>query len=130
MAKNLVWYEVIDLTSWGIKYPADWYERNGRRRYMEDAPVLETLGNYSSKTKAVKRLKEWSLQKGIDYESNKTKFPEKCLYFENDFNVTCEQILEVGIWFNINDEPAKNVYDRYYGTGAAIVKKTMELDKD
>lgn len=131
MAKELVWYEVIDTTSYAIKYPKDWYKRNGCSYYMREAPVLENLGNYSSMRNAVKRLKKWALDKGIDFKQNVSERSEaKFPYYENDFSVECYIIQEVGIWFDMHDNPTKNVYDRFYGTGAAIVKKTMELDKD
>ena len=129
MAKELVWYEVIDLTSWGIKYPKDWYARNGRRNYLREAPVCENIGCYSSKKKAIECLKKWAFEKGIDYDQNSRLF-DKLSYYENDFAITCTQIEEVGIWFDLYDNPAKEAWNRYYGTGAAIIKKTLELDKD
>ena len=134
MAKELTWYEVIDLTSWVIKYPTDWYERNGHSHYLREAPVFEHLGCYSSKKKAIERLKKWALDKGICYNRNSIRDLKKLQsypsYYESDLVVMCTIITEVGIWFDLHDEPAKDVWDRVYGTGAAVVKKTMELDKD
>ena len=133
MAKEVTWYEVIDLTSWVIKYPKDWYARNGRNYYLKEAPVFEHLGCYSSKKKAIERLKRWALEKGIDYYENNHEFSTKeplSYYYENDFAITCTQICEIGIWFDLHDNPAKDSWDRVYGTGAAIIKKTLKTDED
>ena len=132
MATELVWYEVLDFTSYITKYPKDWFYRNGRHIDAKYSPVLEPLGLYSTEEKAMEKLRKFAEEKGIPFDENFCKlelgYPD---FYENSYNVTCFSIGEVGIWFNANDEPVKNIRDdSYYGTGAFIIKKVMTLDED
>lgn len=129
MSKSLVWYEVVDLTTYAVKYPKDWYERSGRKYSMREASVLENLGNYSSMRNAVNRLRKWALDKGINYDENCSKFPD-AYYYWDDSETECQCMMEVGIWYDLYDKQVTDPFERVYGTGAMIVKKTLELNKD
>lgn len=129
MAKELVWYEVKDLTSYGLKYPKDWYKRNGHNMKSWDDSVCETLGQYSSEEKAIDCLKKWANEKGLNPEDlDRTTFGIE--YYENDFSITCMPIAEFGVWYDIYDEVTTDKLERCYGTGAMIVKKIITLDED
>lgn len=129
MAKELIWYEVIDLTSAGIKYHDDWYYRFGHDLKRWDESVCESLGNYSNEEKAFECLKKWAEEKGIDLERVE-RFGSNIEYFESDYSITVMPILELGLWYDIHDELTEDKIKQVYGTGAMIVKKTIELDKD
>lgn len=129
MLNELSWYEVVDLTSFVIKYPTDWYYKNGHNYNMREAPVCENIGRYSTEEKAIARLRKFAESKGIDFEKNSEKC-DSIPYYENNYGTECVTIFEVGIWFNIHDEPAKTLLDRIYGTGAMVVKKSIILDED
>lgn len=129
MARKLVWYEVIDLTSYGIKYPKDWRQRCGRNPQCWENSVFETLGEYSSLTKAANRLKKWANEKGIKYKPK--NIPKGVgVHYLNDFSITVEPCVEIGLWYDVRDNLTDNLYERDYGTGAMIARKTIELDKD
>ena len=130
MAKEMIWYEVLDLTAYGIKYPNDWYDRCGKHLKLWEAPVCESLGVYSTQENAVNRLKKWANDKGIDYEENKYEPETKWPFYEGDFIVECIPVVEVGLYFNLRDEQTTNREGSCYSTSAMIIKKTMELDKD
>lgn len=129
MAKKLVWYEVIDLTSYGIKYPEDWYYRCGNKPRIWENSVYETLGSYSNIHKAIDCLKKWATDKGIVY---KPKMIAKGigLHYLNDFTITVEPYMELGLWYDMYDNLTDDAFKRDYGTGAMIARKTIELDKD
>ena len=129
MAKELVWYEVIDLTSFGLKYHDNWYEKCGKNYKLWDVSVCETIGRYSSEEKARDCLNNWLNEKGLDSEQlDRSNYPIE--YYEDSLAVTCTPITEVGLWYDVYDEVTINRMERSYGTGAMIVKKTMTLDED
>ena len=129
MVTKLVWYEVIDLTSYGIKYPKDWCQRCGRKLRAWENSVCESLGQYSTEDKAIVRMKKWADEKGLAFEPK--LIPDGFgIYYENDLGITVQPRFEVGLWYDIYDNPTTDVFERSYGTGATVVKKTIELDKD
>ena len=128
MAKKLVWYEVIDLTSYGVKYPDDWYYRCGHLGCWENS-VCESLGLYSSKKKAVDRLRKWSDEKGFKFEPK--QIPNGVgVHYLDDLTITVEPIVELSHWYDIYDNPTDDAFKRSYGTGAMVVRKTLTLDED
>lgn len=129
MSKEIAWYEVIDLTSYGVKYPTDWYKRCGHNSKLWDTPVYESLGNYSTMEKASACLKRWAAEKGLDPNQSISLDPY-ILYYENDYGIVCKAIEELGIWYDIRGEITTEKMKQCYGTAAMIVKKTLELDKD
>ena len=132
MATEMVWYEVIDMTSVGIKYPNDWFIRCGHDYKGHDFPAFDVLGRFSTEDKAKKCLQKWAAEKGIDYAENLyTNIMAE--YYEHDMGVCCKIVEEVGLYYDINDKQV----DRYiswldvcYQTSAVIVKKIMTLDED
>ena len=99
MATKLIWYDVIDLTSYALKYPKDWYYRSHGNYNAQEYPVNESLGKYSSEEKAIQRLKKWAEEKGLDPELM-TKIEEKePIYYEDDWAIDCIPICELGIIF-------------------------------
>lgn len=129
MLNELSWYEVVDLTSYVIKYPTDWFYKNGHNYSMREASVFENIGRYSTEEKAIARLRKFAESKGIDFDRNSMKC-NPIPYYEDEYGTECIPVFEVGIWFNMHDEQVKNSLDRIYGTGAMVVKKSITLDED
>lgn len=130
MATELVWYELVDLTSYGIKYPKDWFYRCGHKPKLWEGSVCESLGQYSSEENALSRLKKWGDDKGLDSSLIAQIDSGYGRYYENNLSIVCEPVATLGIWYNAKDEPTTNELDRCYGTAAMVVRKTMELDRD
>jgi len=130
MATELVWYEVIDITSYGLKYPTDWYIRCGNKPKFWENSVCESLGVYSCEEKAINRLKKFATDKGFIYEQYAKRIDNSYPYYENDYEIDCYPLIEIGLWYDIYDQPVEKMFNRAYGTGAMVVKKVITLDKD
>ena len=134
MTKELSWYEVIDLTSYGVKYPNDWYERCGRNRKWWDVPVSEVLGKYSTEENAIKGLRKWADEKGIPFEENSEELRRMYPIFCDDgLDCECYAIVQVGLYYDFKDNQVKRDDDLYcYSTSAIVVRKviTLTLDED
>lgn len=130
MATELVWYEVIDLTSYGMKYPKDWFYRCGHKQKCWDNSVCESLGQYSCKAKAIARLYKWANDKGLDAQKSINYDESYPSYYENDLSITCYCLMELGKWYDINDNLTTKREDQVYGIAAMVVKKVLELDRD
>ncbi|MCR4649216.1 MAG: hypothetical protein K5776_09080 [Lachnospiraceae bacterium] len=135
MATEIVWYEVIDMTSVGMKYPNDWFKRAGYNHKNYDNPAFDILGRFSTEEKAEKCLQKWAAEKGIDYAENLYVNIINGLaeYYEQDYSVCCKIIKEVGLYYNILNEQIDRITaysDICYQTSAMLVKKTMILDEE
>lgn len=130
MATELVWYEVIDMTSVGIKYPNDWFTRCGRIYEGKYYPAFDILGKFSTEEKALRCLRKWAEEKGIDFEENSYE-SEIAEYYEPDCDAYCKIIKDVGLYYNSEDKQVeRNSLKWLYCTSAMAVKKTLTLDED
>ncbi len=127
MATELVWYEVIDLTSYVVKYP-DYAHVPCYIRHPWNS-INMSLGKYSTKEPALIRLKSWADENGLSFEKNTIPNPTYP-YYEDDYSVTCECVLIIGI--NYDPDGNQVSFDdpkQAYMIGAQVVKKHMTLDK-
>ena len=117
MAKEVVWYEVYDITSNGLNDPKLNY-------FIDDFCELkksELLGRYSTKENAVARLRKWAEQKGICFEDN--------VFTKADYTLTKIEVC-VGIFYSLDDIPLKYTDDWAYGSQSVAIQKVMLLDED
>ena len=132
MATELTWWVVVDNTSAGIKYPNDWFRRMGYDYKASDCPLPETIGRYLSEDLAIKRLKKWAIDKGIDFEQNTTMFNGEAISYEDDWTITCHPVCETGIYYGLCDNqiPRGDGFNIGYQTSAVVIRKTMTMDED
>lgn len=123
MAKEIAWYEVIDVTSRGLKEP----EAN---LWLDDfcQSESELIGKYSTEENGIKRLKKWAEDKGIDYDEH---FLVQMNHFYWDEGIDLDHLITiVGLFYDYHDNEVTADDDFNYATYAILIKKTMVLDED
>ena len=129
MTKELVWYEVIDMTSVVIKYPKDWFYKCGRNYKGDDTPAVETIGRFSTEEKALDCLQKWAEEKGLNFAENLHVNTIGELYNPSDDRYF-EIIKEVGLYYDIDNNPVEyEKLDWVYSTSAMLIKYKILLDE-
>ena len=123
MAKEICWYEAIDVTSRGLKEPK-------QNLWLDDfcSTECELIGKYSSEENGIKRLKKWAEDKGIHFDEH-FSVRRNHFYWDEGADVS-NLVMIVGLFYDLHDNEVTIDDDYDYATFAVLIKKTMKLDED